>query len=59
MAFELHSRAVKLKQIIKGIVTFIPGMNQFRAKKTGGTDSARYCYSVWLRHLIMAKSNGL
>ena len=50
---------MKLKQLIYGISTFIPGVTQLRAKGTGGTDSARYCYSVWLRHLVMAKSNGL
>ncbi len=50
---------MKLKQLIYGIATFVPGVNQYRAKGTGGTDSARYCYSVWLRHLVMAKNNGL
>lgn len=50
---------MKLKQLIYGIATFVPGVYQYRAKGTGGTDSARYCYSVWLRHLVMAKSNGL
>ena len=50
---------LKLKQLIYGVATFIPGINQLRDKGTGGTDSARYCYSVWLRHLVMAKRNGL
>jgi hypothetical protein len=27
--------------------------------RTGGTNSARYCYSVWLRHLVLAKRAGL
>ena len=27
--------------------------------QTGGTDCARYCYSVWLRHLVMAHRSGL
>ena len=26
---------------------------------TGGTNSARYCYSIWLRHLVMAARHGL
>lgn len=50
---------MKLKQLVYGIATFVPGINQYRVKGTGGTDSARYCYSVWLRHLVMAKNNGL
>jgi len=50
---------LKIKKIIYGIATYVPGVNQYYAKGTGGTDSARYCYSVWLRHLVMAKSNGL
>jgi hypothetical protein len=45
--------------VLKGIMTLIPGLNNFVARKTGGTDSARYCYSVWLRHLLMAYENGL
>jgi hypothetical protein len=48
-----------IKQIIFGIATFVPGVNQYFAKGTGGTVSARYCYSIWLRHLVMAKNNGL
>lgn len=50
---------MKLKQLAYGVATFLPGVSQLRAKGTGGTDSARYCYSVWLRHLVMAKKNGL
>lgn len=50
---------MKLTHILYGISTFIPGFPRFRAKGTGGTDSARYCYSVWLRHLLIAKENEL
>lgn len=59
---EIENRVkerMKLKQLIYGIATFVPGLNQYKAKGTGGTDSARYCYSVWLRHLVVAKRNGL
>lgn len=49
---------MKLRPLLYGIATFVPGVNQLRAKGTGGTDSARYCYSVWLRHLVTAKKNG-
>lgn len=52
---------MKAKYIIKGIGKNIPGIRyvyQFN-KKTGGSCNARYCYSVWLRHLISAYHNGL
>jgi hypothetical protein len=48
-----------IKRYIKGISSCIPGMNRYLQKPTGGTNSARYCYSVWLRHLVMAHSSGL
>ncbi|MEE9393208.1 MAG: methyltransferase domain-containing protein [Planctomycetota bacterium] len=50
---------MKLKLLIHGLATYIPGASHYHAKGTGGTDSAEYCYSVWLRHLVMAKTNGL
>lgn len=50
---------MKLRHIIFGIATYVPGVSHLRSKGTGGTDSARYCYSIWLRHLVMAKNNGL
>ena len=48
--------------LAKGILTFVPGLlafsNRFR-RVENGTVSARYCYSVWLRHLVMAHDRGL
>jgi hypothetical protein len=55
----LVEQRMKLKPIAKGISTFVPGLRNFRAKGTRGTDSARYCYTVWARHLIMAAASGL
>jgi len=48
-----------VRQILRGLVTYIPGLNNLLVRKTGGTNSARYCYSVWLRHLVMAHEKGL
>jgi hypothetical protein len=42
---------LKIKAILSGISTYIPWYDHRRF--TGGTDSARYCYSVWLRHLVL------
>jgi hypothetical protein len=50
---------MKFKPLALGLATYIPGAGGLRAKRTGGTDSARYCYSVWLRHLVMARGHGL
>jgi len=52
-------KIMKLPQLIYGIATFIPGVYQFVSRGTKGTDSARYCYSVWMRHLALAKQNAL
>jgi hypothetical protein len=43
---------IEIKALVSGVVTWIPGFRAMR--RTGGTDSARYCYSVWLRHLRLA-----
>lgn len=52
----------KSRFIARGLLSYIPGIchvpflpshqRQFRGINThGGSDTARYCYSVWLRHL--------
>jgi SAM-dependent methyltransferase len=46
--------------VVKGLLTFIPGMHKFLSKRgTGGTNSANYCYEVWLKHLTFLWENGL
>ncbi len=52
---------MKFKYLLKGIVKSIPGIEYIYNfhRKTGGTNNARYCYSVWLRHLMMAHENGI
>lgn len=50
----------KAPHLIKGVLTYLPVMNYWRQRRaaTGGSDSARYCYSVWLRHLSVLAKNG-
>lgn len=48
----------KFKRIAVGLASWVPGAGRLRTQGTGGTVSARYCYSVWLRHLKMAEKNG-
>lgn len=46
-------------EVAKGIATNIPILRKLAIRSTGGSVSARYCYSVWMRHLVMAHKNGL
>lgn len=48
-----------MTSLIKGLITFIPGIRLLRKLEGGGAGSARYCYSVWLRHIVSAAQNGL
>jgi len=49
-----------LKSLLIGIGSYLPRFSRLlRNAGTGGTINARYCYSVWLRHLVVAAKNGL
>ena len=50
---------LRLLALAKGIGTYVPGIRCLACRGSGGTDSARYCYSVWLRHLVKASEAGL
>src|SRR2546425_8934260 len=47
--------------VTRGMLSYVPSLDLFLIKNRGGggTDSPRYCYSIWLRHLTMAYKNGL
>ncbi len=50
----------KVPHILKGMLTWLPVLNAWRQRHatTGGTNSPRYCYSVWLRHLVTLNDFG-
>lgn len=48
-----------IKSMAKGLLTFLPGWQRIRRQEGGGANSARYCYSVWLRQRILAARAGL
>jgi hypothetical protein len=45
---------VRAKHLVKGLATLVPGSEHvLPSTKTRGTDSALYCYGVWIKHLTM------
>lgn len=46
----------KIVPILLGLIKTITLFNRWSFKETGGTVSADYCYSVWLRHLNFWKT---
>jgi SAM-dependent methyltransferase len=46
-------QAWKVPHILKGVLTWIPGLYVWRLRRasTGGSNSPHYCYSIWLDHL--------
>lgn len=48
--------AYNTKAILEGALSLLPGGLKLFRGGTRGSDSARYCYSVWMRHLIRTRS---
>lgn len=48
----------RLKVLRFGLATYVLPSTR-RGIGTGGTDSTRYCYSVWLRHMRKCRDNGI
>lgn len=51
---------MRLGPLLKGAATFVPGFGAIAANVgAGSTNSAEYCYGVWLRHLSFLASHGV
>lgn len=50
---------MNLRQLAYGLLSFVPGIPESLYRGTGGTDSADYCYCIWMRHLLLARSHGM
>jgi SAM-dependent methyltransferase len=51
---------MRMRRIAKGILTFIPCVRRLLPRgSTGGTNSAAYCYEVWMKHLTMLWEHGM
>lgn len=56
---------VRIQSLLSGVISCLPGGNErlfsrYRDRKPNtGTSNARYCYSVWLRHLVLANKHRL
>jgi hypothetical protein len=46
--------------VARGLLSYVPALNDVLPSKTGGhTDSASYCYGVWMKHLTLLHAHGL
>lgn len=44
--------------IFKGAATYVPYLYRAERGATGGTQDARYCYAVWMRHMLALAASG-
>ncbi len=55
-----RSRVVPVTfDVAQGVARLLARRATHRVDRTGGSGSARYCYSVWSRHLVKASDAGL
>lgn len=50
---------MNLRQLAYGLLSAVPGVPDSLYLGTGGTNSAEYCYCIWLRHLVLARGGDM
>ena len=51
---------MRFAPVARGLLTYVPALNELLpSKSVGHTDSADYCYGVWMKHLTLLHANGL
>lgn len=49
---------MRIGPVARGILSYVPALNDVLPSKTGGhTDSASYCYGVWMKHLTLLRAH--
>jgi SAM-dependent methyltransferase len=51
---------MRFAPVARGLLTYVPALNDLLpSKSVGHTDSAAYCYGVWMKHLTLLHAHGL
>jgi hypothetical protein len=51
---------MRLAPVARGLLTYVPALNDLLpSKSVGHTESAAYCYGVWMKHLTLLGAHGL
>src|SRR3954469_12131562 len=54
-----HIVEMRIGPVARGLLTYVPPISELFASKSGGhTDSAAYCYGVWIKHLTLLHAHG-
>jgi len=56
----MHMGEMRLTPIARGLLTYVPAINDLLrpSRSEGQTESASYCYSLWIRHLTLLHAHG-
>lgn len=50
---------MKIRPLLTGLASYIPGLYHYYALGTGGSNSASYCYGAWIKHIALLHQAGL